>query len=86
MMCPSCRQDEAVTVETTCLDPNEPGDVLRFSVCRNCDYGINDHTEGECGCVHRCEATVLKGGLPAFCDRPLDARGYCGHERSHVDG
>ena len=50
MMCPSCRQDEAEVVETTCPDPDEPGDVLRFSVCKNCDYGINEHTEGECAC------------------------------------
>lgn len=49
--CPSCGQYEGVTVETTCPDPNEPGDVLRFSVCRNCDYGINEHTEDECSCV-----------------------------------
>lgn len=51
MMCPSCREDEAEVIETTCPDPDEPGDVLRFGVCKNCDYGINEHTEGECSCA-----------------------------------
>ncbi len=51
MMCPSCREDEVEVIETPCPDPDEPGDVLRFSVCKNCDYGINEHTEGECSCA-----------------------------------
>lgn len=51
MRCPSCGQDEGVLVETTCPDPDEPGETMRFSVCRNCDHGINEHTEGECSCV-----------------------------------
>lgn len=50
MRCPSCGQDEADWVYTTCPDPDEPGETLVFPVCKNCDYGINDHTEGECGC------------------------------------
>ena len=29
-----------------------------------------------------CAERTPKG----ICDRPLDERGYCGHERSHVDG
>jgi hypothetical protein len=81
--CPSCGQDEGVPVEVSCLD--EEGEPMVFMVCRNCDYGINEHTEGVCDCAPRCEATVIKGGESAFCDRPLDERGYCGHERSHVD-
>lgn len=48
MMCPSCRQDEVEAVEVPCLD--EDGEQMVFSVCRNCDYGINDHTEGDCDC------------------------------------
>lgn len=40
-----------MTVETRCPDPDEPGEVLYFSVCKNCDYGINEHTEGECACI-----------------------------------
>lgn len=37
-------------VETECPDPDEPGELLTFKVCGNCDYGINEHTEGECDC------------------------------------
>lgn len=51
MHCPSCGQDEGVTVETPCPNPDEPGETLSFSVCKNCDYGINEHTEGECDCI-----------------------------------
>lgn len=50
MRCPSCGQDEGVLVETTCPNPDEDGEPRMFGVCRNCDYGINEHTEGECGC------------------------------------
>lgn len=48
MRCPSCGEDDSVAVEVPCLD--EDGDRMVFRVCRNCDYGINEHTEGECGC------------------------------------
>lgn len=51
MHCPSCVQDEAVLVETGCV--GEDGELLVFPVCQNCDYGINDHTEGECNCEKR---------------------------------
>ena len=50
MMCPSCREYEVETIETTCPDPDDPGEVLWFGVCKNCDYGVNDHTEGYCSC------------------------------------
>lgn len=53
MFCPSCRQDEAEWVETRCPDPDSPDETLSFSVCSNCDYGINEHTEGECDCDSR---------------------------------
>lgn len=33
----------------------------------------------------RCEETVMVNGQPQACDRPLDDRGYCGHERDHVE-
>ena len=83
MHCPSCGEDAAVYVTVSCR--GEDGEPMRFPVCRNCDYGINEHTEEVCSCVRRCDATVIKMGEPAVCDRPLDERGYCGHERSHVD-
>jgi hypothetical protein len=54
MSCPSCGSEDVRVVETTCPDTewDEPnGEVLAFSVCANCDYGINDHTEGECNCA-----------------------------------
>lgn len=51
MHCPYCVQDESVRVDTGCPNPEEPGETLVFYVCQNCDYGINDHTEGECSCV-----------------------------------
>ena len=51
MRCYSCGEYEVEAIETTCPDPDEPGDVLRFGVCKNCDYGINEHTEGECSCA-----------------------------------
>jgi len=50
MRCPSCGEDDSVLIETTCPDPDEPGEVLCFRVCKNCDYGINEHTEMECDC------------------------------------
>ena len=49
MHCPSCGEDAAAYVEPGCLD--EDGEKMRFPVCRNCDYGINEHTEGECSCA-----------------------------------
>jgi len=50
MICPSCRQDDTVNiVEVPCLDSD--GEQMRFGVCENCDYGINEHTEGVCSCV-----------------------------------
>lgn len=48
MHCPSCIQDEKFYVEVPCLDEN--GEKMVFPVCQHCDYGINDHTEGECDC------------------------------------
>ena len=48
--CPSCREYDITIVYTECPDPDEPGEFRSFSVCRNCDYGINEHTEGECHC------------------------------------
>jgi len=50
MQCPSCGQEEMAIVDTGCPDPDEFGETLVFAVCKNCDYGINDHTEGECDC------------------------------------
>ncbi len=46
--CPSCGEYEGHPIEVACLD--EDGERMTFTVCRNCDYGINEHTEGECGC------------------------------------
>jgi hypothetical protein len=48
MRCPSCGEEDIATVEPGCLD--EEGERRTFAVCRNCDYGINEHTEGECNC------------------------------------
>ena len=48
MICPHCRQDEMYWTEVPCLD--EDGDTLRFRICGNCGYGINEHTEGLCYC------------------------------------
>jgi hypothetical protein len=53
MRCPHCGEYDVVTVNTDCPNPEEPGETLAFGVCRNCDYGINDHTEGECDCAPR---------------------------------
>lgn len=50
MRCPSCGEEEVGVIETTCPVPGEPGEVMCFRVCMNCDYGINEHTEGTCGC------------------------------------
>jgi hypothetical protein len=38
--CPSCRQYEVIILTTPC--------GRRAYYCRNCDYGINECTEGEC--------------------------------------
>lgn len=46
--CPRCSEDDSVWIEVKCLD--EEGEPMSFTVCWNCDYGINDHTEGECDC------------------------------------
>ena len=48
LICFSCGQDEVDVIETDCID--EEGEFMRFMVCKNCDYGINEHTEGECSC------------------------------------
>jgi hypothetical protein len=48
MMCPSCRQDTLEPTWVSCLDKDE--EQMLFDVCTNCDYGINDHTEGVCSC------------------------------------
>lgn len=49
-MCPSCRADDDIHyVEVPCLDVD--GESMVFPVCRNCDYGINEHTEGVCSCA-----------------------------------
>lgn len=50
MRCPSCGREEMAIVDTDCPDPDEFGETLVFAVCRNCDYGINEHTEGYCSC------------------------------------
>jgi DNA-directed RNA polymerase subunit M/transcription elongation factor TFIIS len=47
--CPSCLQDEASPALLLCRD--EDGEQMVVVVCKNCDHGINDHTEGECQCV-----------------------------------
>jgi len=49
MRCPSCGQDDNVTVRTKCLDSD--GEQMTFVVCMNCDYDINEHTEGVCSCA-----------------------------------
>lgn len=51
MRCPHCGADDIGIVYTTCADPDEPGEFLSFMVCKNCDNGINDHTEDQCDCV-----------------------------------
>jgi len=48
MRCYSCGEDEMEVVKTDCI--MEDGEFGRFMVCRNCDNGINEHTEGECDC------------------------------------
>lgn len=50
MRCPHCGEYEIGIVYTECPDPDEPGEFLSFMVCRNCDNGINEHTESECDC------------------------------------
>lgn len=50
MRCPHCGEYEVGIVYTECPDPFEPGEFLSFLVCKNCDNGINEHTEGECSC------------------------------------
>lgn len=52
MRCPSCGEDGInfpTIVDVPCLD--EDGEQMVFTVCPNCDYGINEHTEGECSCA-----------------------------------
>ena len=49
MTCSSCGEDEVVGIEVPCLDEN--GEPRVFAVCKNCDYGTNEHTEGECDCA-----------------------------------
>ena len=48
MRCRSCGEDEVEMVRVPCLD--EDGEQMLFSVCTNCDFGINQHTEGVCDC------------------------------------
>ena len=55
MRCPSCGEEDVALVETGCIDPDDLTETLSFSVCKNCDYGINEHTEGECDCPQREE-------------------------------
>lgn len=50
MKCPSCGEYDTVdTLVVKCRD--ETGERMRFSVCSNCDYGINEHTEEVCDCA-----------------------------------
>lgn len=65
MPCPSCRSDDIVVVETECPNPEEPGEFMAFSVCRNCDYGINEHTEGECDCTPPRVSIEIDPDVPA---------------------
>lgn len=51
MNCLSCGDEDVDIVRTFCPDPDEPGEAMAFRVCRNCDYGINEHTEDECDCA-----------------------------------
>lgn len=48
MRCPSCGDDEVTYLEPGCLSVD--GEIMAWRVCLNCDYGINDHTEGVCDC------------------------------------
>jgi hypothetical protein len=41
-------EENGVLVTPGCRD--EDGKLISWKVCRNCDYGINEHTEGECTC------------------------------------
>lgn len=51
MRCPSCGVHGSLAWSVVpCPDPDEPGETLEFMVCANCDYGINEHTEGVCTC------------------------------------
>lgn len=50
MRCPHCGEYDIAIVYTECVDPDNPGEFLSFMVCKNCDNGINDHTEGQCDC------------------------------------
>lgn len=49
-ICPHCGEDDTRYVETTCPTPDGESELMVFAVCGNCDYGINDHTEGQCDC------------------------------------
>ena len=62
MRCYSCGQDEVSIVYTECPDPDNPGEFLSFLVCKNCDNGINDHTEGECDCPEPRTRVELEDG------------------------
>ena len=50
MRCSHCGEYDVAWVETDCADPEQPGETLSFPVCKNCDNGINEHTQGECDC------------------------------------
>jgi hypothetical protein len=51
MNCYSCGVDDPRYVVTGCPDPENAPETLTFLVCGNCDYGINEHTEGVCDCL-----------------------------------
>lgn len=48
MDCPHCRSGILRSVTLKCRD--EHGEPMRVLICGDCDYGINEHTEGECDC------------------------------------
>lgn len=50
MKCPRCGSEEIERIETGCQGGGDAPEGLTFLVCAACDYGINEHTEGECGC------------------------------------
>lgn len=51
MVCPNCGSEELRKLTTECPNTDDTGETLAFWVCPTCDYGINDHTEGECDCA-----------------------------------
>lgn len=66
MTCPRCGEDDPRQVVTGCPDPTEPpGMFLTFTVCGNCDHGINDHTEGQCDCPCVLSVEQVEGLLSA---------------------